>query len=96
MRRQPSIAQYALDDVNNNSGKESASAGDVVSNRVRGLKKGGGGTTGGKDNVAFSPSIGNPDEFNMTERGQFQLDEDGPGKKMTLRKPLEVSIHDTI
>ena len=89
MRRQPSIVQYALDDVNNNSGKEPI-GGEASSNRVRGVKKGGG-TTGGKDNVAFSPSIGNPDEFNMTERGQFQLDDDGPGKKMTLRKPLEVS-----
>ena len=59
---------------------------------MRGVKKGGGTSTGGKDNVAFSPSILNPDEFNMTERGQFQLDDDGPGKKMTLRKPLEVSV----
>ena len=50
---------------------------------------------GGKDNLAFSPSTASGDSigsaFDMTERGQFSLDDDGPGKKMTLRKPLEVS-----
>ena len=68
MRRQPSIVQYAIDDLNNND----------KNNEAKKVKA-------GKDNVAFQA-----DEISMTEQGQgFNLD-DGPGKKMTLRKPLEV------
>jgi len=40
--------------------------------------------------AASGDSIGSA--FDMTERGQFSLDDDGPGKKMTLRKPLEIFV----
>ena len=72
-----------------------SAGGGVVANRVlRSQRRVKG--PGGKDNLAFSPSTASGDSigsaFDMTERGQFSLDDDGPGKKMTLRKPLEVSF----
>jgi len=105
MRRQPSIVQYApADDPNNNDGKDGDAAGvngGSGSRRGGGGRLTGGGGGGGKavktsnksgrDNVAFIPP--SADEFSMTEMGQgFNLDDDGPGKKMTLRKPLEIFV----
>ena len=92
MRRQPTIVQYDLDDLNSANNNNNNDNGGTGGTGVQAIS-----VHTPKSEVHFDVVV--QDSMKMRRRnignrtGPKEMYEDGPGKKMMLKKPLEVWLY---